>query len=252
MKQRNCLHVHKYLKKQTLRLKEWIKTEAQDSHIQMPRSSYKLYQYLQENGTFDYNKYREIQIKGNKNKIDLIWVLEENICFLSNYIKTNIQQPRFGICHGTRRGKEQEWFRKYLKCEVIGTEISDTADQFPYTIQWDFHDVKPEWIESVDFIYSNSFDHSYDPQTCLNAWMSCLKKGGICILEHSSLHSPDASTELDPFGADTILMPYLITIWGDGKYGIRQIIESPQKNDKLANHFGVNIDYMHFIIIQKF
>lgn len=41
-------------------------------------------------------------------------------------------------------------------------------------------------IDATDFVYSNSFDHSYDPEKCLNAWMSCLKKGGICILEHTS------------------------------------------------------------------
>ena len=26
-----------------------------------------------------------------------------------------------------------------------------------------FPEVKPEWIGKADFIYSNSFDHSYDP-----------------------------------------------------------------------------------------
>ena len=36
---------------------------------------------------------------------------------------------------------------------MIDTEISETAEQFPNTIQWDFHKVKPEWLSSVDFIY---------------------------------------------------------------------------------------------------
>ena len=49
---------------------------------------------------------------------------------------------------------EQEWFRKYLDIDVIGTEISDTASEFPNTIEWDFHETKPEWLNSVDFIYS--------------------------------------------------------------------------------------------------
>ena len=80
-----------------------------------------------------------------------------------------IDTVEFGICHGTRRGKEQEWFRKYLGCGVIGTEISDTVEQFPHTIEWDFHETKAEWINSADFIYSNSLDHSYDPKKCLTA-----------------------------------------------------------------------------------
>ncbi|MEJ0015745.1 MAG: hypothetical protein WDN25_04115 [Acetobacteraceae bacterium] len=46
---------------------------------------------------------------------------------------------------------------------MLGTEISDTATQSSTTIQWDFHEVKPEWLNSVDFIYSVSWDHRYDP-----------------------------------------------------------------------------------------
>ena len=202
-----------------------------------------LYNYLKEDGSFDYNKYRQIQEAGNKQKIDFIWVIEENIAFLSEYIKSTVESPRFGICHGTRRGKEQEWFRKYLGCEVIGTEISDTAESFPFTIRWDFHEVKPEWVNSVDFIYSNSFDHSYDPEKCLNAWMSCLRKGGVCILEHSSLHEPQGANELDPFGADIHLMPFLITTWGKGHYCVRQLLVAPTKKSTLQ--------HLHYIVIQK-
>ena len=126
-----------------------------------PSRSVILYKYLNGDGSFDYERYRRVQIEGNHRKLGNIWVAEENIAYLADYLRP--KNPRFGICHGTRRGKEQEWFRKYLQCEVIGTEISDTALQFPDTIQWDFHEVKPEWIGAVDFIYSNSFDHSYDP-----------------------------------------------------------------------------------------
>lgn len=203
-----------------------------------------LYSYLNKGGSFDYQKYRKIQEDGNKRKINNVWVIEENIAFLSHYIKSLVQSPQFGICHGTRRGKEQEWFRKYLGCEVVGTEISDTAETFPHTIQWDFHEVNPQWIDSVDFTYSNSFDHSYDPEKCLNAWMSCLRKEGLCIIEHSSLHEARAANELDPFGADIFLMPYLITTWGKGKYGVRQILTAPTKSD--------NISHLHFIVIQRF
>jgi hypothetical protein len=175
-------------------------------------------------------------------RLTYIIVSYDNIKFLAEYLTTIISNPEFGICHGTRRGNEQKWFRENLNCEVIGTEISSTADQFAHTIQWDFHETKPEWIEAVDFIYSNSFDHSYDPEKCLNAWMSCLKKGGICVLEHSSGHRK--STCLDPFGADIVAMPYLITSWGKGKYGVREILDVPSKKDSL--------EYLKFIVIQKF
>jgi hypothetical protein len=205
--------------------------------------SFTLYKYLKNDGSFNYEKYRQIQIDGNQRKIEVVWVLEENVAFLSEYIKGIIGTPKFGICHGTRRGKEQEWFRKYLGCKVIGTEISDTADQFPHTIQWDFHETKPEWVAVLDFIYSNSFDHSYDPPQCLNAWMSCIKKGGLCILEHSSLHGPSGASELDPFGADIVQMPYLITMWGKGEYVVRELLKAPKKNE--------SVKYLYFIIIQR-
>lgn len=204
-----------------------------------------LHQYLKEDGAFDYEKYRQVQVDGNKQKIQKVWATEENIAFLSDYVKSKLGAPRFGICHGTRRGKEQEWFRKYLDgCEVIGTELSDTAEQFPHTIQWDFHEVKPEWIDATDFIYSNAFDHSYDPEKCLNAWMSCIRKDGICILEHSPKQDGAATSELDPFGADIALMPYLITVWGKGKFGVSDIIDAPKKKE--------NYEYQKFIIIRKF
>lgn len=205
---------------------------------------YTLYRYLKDDGSFDYEKYRQTQEQGNICKIEKAWVLEENVAFLSNYIKNIMGTPKFGICHGTRKGKEQGWFKKYLGCKIIGTEISGTAEQFPYTIQWDFHKAKPEWINAADFIYSNSFDHSYNPEQCLDAWMSCIKTGGLCILEHSYFHGEGEASELDPFGADITLMPYLITTWGKGKYGVRELIKAPKKSEY--------VKYLYFIVIQKF
>ena len=41
-----------------------------------------------------------------------------------------------------KNGNEQACFSKYLNCDVIGTEISDTATDFPNTISLDFHDMK--------------------------------------------------------------------------------------------------------------
>lgn len=206
-------------------------------------AGYTLYRYVRNDGSLDYDRYRQVQEEGNKRKINKVSVLEPNIAYLADYIRRLIPNARFGICHGSRRGKEQEWFRKYLGCEVIGTEISDTAAGFPHSIEWDFHETKPEWIDSVDFIYSNSFDHSYDPEKCLDAWMSCLRQDGLCILEHSSEHEPTDTSELDPFGADFVQMPYLIVTWGKGNYAVREILEAPEKCR------GSN--RLHFIVIQR-
>ncbi len=208
----------------------------------MENHGFELYQYYRSDGTFDYEKYKKIQTHGNRKKIENVWVCEENISFLSGYICRHLADVRFGICHGTRRGKEQEWFRKYLDCNVIGTEISETATRFPYTIQWDFHEVKPEWIDAVDFIYSNSFDHSYDPCKCINAWMSCVRKEGLCILEHSSKH--EKASRLDPFGADISQMPNLILMWGEGRFGVLDVLDAPSKRDSFK--------YLKYFVVQKF
>lgn len=189
---------------------------------------YTLYEYKDKKGEFEYQRYIDAQIDANKKKIDCVWVQKENIDFISDYIKNHIGSVDFGLCHGTRRGVEQGWFIENLGCEVIGTEISDTAKDFPHTIQWDFHKAKPEWINSVDFIYSNSLDHSYDPESCMNTWISCLKDNGILIIEHSS---DDIDSKVsDPFGAHLHIMPYLFLKWGKGKYSAREMIKAPAKS----------------------
>ena len=209
------------------------------------RQGFVLHKFLRADGSFDYDRYRQLQTAANKENVEKVWAQEGNIEFLAKYIKQTIGPPKFGICHGTRRGLEQQWFRKHLSCEVIGTEISETATQFPNTVQWDFHEVKPEWIDNLDFIYSNSFDHSYDPEKCLNAWMRCVRPGGLCIIEHSSLHSPEGATEVDPFGADIVEMPYLILTWAKGKFGIRDMLEAP------VRPAIYDVRYQYFIVIQR-
>ena len=71
-----------------------------------------------------------------------------------------------------------------------------------------------------------------------------LESWGICIIEHSSLHELEGATEFDPFGADFMIMPYLITTWGKGRYGVRQLLTSPI--------IGDNISRLHFIVVQRF
>ncbi|HLG90580.1 MAG TPA: methyltransferase domain-containing protein [Candidatus Saccharimonadales bacterium] len=221
-----------------------IKKPGHTENLPTIDNEFTLYSYVGEDGEFDYERYRSIQEEGNKRKIDKVWVLEKNIAYIADYLKNRLGQVSFGICHGTRRGLEQEWFSEYLGAEVLGTEISETATQFPHTIQWDFHEVKPEWLEKADFIYSNSFDHSYDPDKCLNAWMSCVRPGGLCIIEHSDGHHPSGTNQLDPFGAHLVQMPYLITKWGKGRFGVREILSAPAKKKELQ--------YTAFIVIQKF
>ncbi len=135
-----------------------------------------MYQYWNKRN-WNYKKYKEAQIALNKRKIELVWVTQKDIEFISQFIKGN------GICHGARNGFEVREFSKYYK--TIGTDISDTANKYGL-IQWDFHNQNPEWIGKFDFVYTNSIDHSYNPGLAVKTFREQLKKGGRCII-----HTPD-------------------------------------------------------------
>jgi len=153
----------------------------------------KLYKYK------SIEEYKKVQEDGNIKKLHCVFVNEKVINEISNYIRWNIPNASFGICHGTRRGVEQELFIKNTGAKVIGTEISSTATQFPNTIQWDFHDIKKEWVGNVDFIYTNAVDHSYDPGHAISQWVKCLSNDGLCFIEYTKYNK--SSSKLDPFGA---------------------------------------------------
>lgn len=153
----------------------------------------KLYKYK------SVDEYKKVQEDGNIKKLHCVFVNEKVIDEISNYIKCNIPNASFGICHGTRRGVEQKLFIEKTGAKVIGTEISSTATQFPNTIQWDFHEIKKEWNNAVDFIYTNALDHSYDPGHALSQWIKCLNNNGVLFIEYTKYSR--MNSKLDPFGA---------------------------------------------------
>jgi hypothetical protein len=133
-------------------------------------------QYIYKN----YKEYVSCQRAGFEKKKDRVWCIEENIKAIADYLKPN--NPSKGICHGTRGGYEQIWFMKYLAdCEVIGTEIGDFTA--PNTIQCDFNQEYPDLVGKFDFLYSNSFDHAFEPQKTAKIWFNQLNPGGFLILE---------------------------------------------------------------------
>lgn len=150
----------------------------------------------------DYETYRAVQTAGNKAKLKRQFVKESHIRSLAKAIEEAIGPVRFGLCHGTRRGLEQAWFKAHLTGgpSVLGTEISDTATDFPDTIQWDFHDRNADWEGRADFVYSNSWDHAFDPARAFAAWVGSLRPGGWLLLDHTREQTPDSANALDPFG----------------------------------------------------
>jgi len=203
----------------------------------------RLHTYLDANGAFDFERYRQIQEARNLQKIGSVWADEKVIQVLAQFAVANLETITFGLCHGTRKGLEQQWFSQYTRAYFLGTEISRTACDFPNTIQWDFHDVKEEWVGNVDVIYSNSWDHTYDPRLCFTNWMRCLRPGGFCFLEHARDHWEDKTSIADPFGISLAELLLLLTELGHGSFYVRTILsEFPLRKASRESHNVVVVE----------
>lgn len=150
----------------------------------------KIYKYK------NYEEYVKAQTKANKKKIHKIWVNPDTL----EIIKDRNPNAKTVICHGTRNAAEQKIFLKlYENLEsLIGTEISETAADFPMTIQHDFSKPRDEWISNFDIVYSNSFDHSICPEETLSTWVNQLSVNGKLYLDIPINISDNISRESDP------------------------------------------------------
>ena len=62
----------------------------------------------------DYNDYIENQIEANKRKINNSYVDPNSLGSLINYLYEELNiKPNLILCHGTRRGLEQQYFIDY-------------------------------------------------------------------------------------------------------------------------------------------
>ena len=205
--------------------KTLIKFGYRISKINTTDRLFKIYKYK------NYDEYKNTQIFFNKQKIDKVWADENTLKIVSNFLKENIKSEKIkGLCHGSRNGFEQKCFINEIpNAEVIGTDISETANDYDNSIVHDFHDEKKDWIENFDFVYSNSLDQSYDPEKALNTWINQVKKDRYVIIEHSDQHGVISSGKMDPFGVEANFFPYLLTEWFGHKISLK-IIKSIKKN----------------------
>ena len=173
-------------------------------------------------GAGGYEAYRATQINWNKAKLQEIWADNQTLEAISADLDRRGLET--GICHGARNGYEVTWFRDRLGSEVIGTDISETAAEFPHMVAHDFHERRDDWIGKFDFVYTNSLDQAFDPEKALAAWSEQLKSNGCIYIEHTMQHGPEGASEMDPFGAHPLVVPYLLFKWG-GEYALADIIE---------------------------
>lgn len=181
-----------------------------------------------------YEEYRSTQIFHNHRKLEQIWADERTLERVVQIVRSKNYDSKGamikGLCHGTRNGFEQSYLNTHQDLRVIGTDISPTAIQFPNSIQWDFHDEKPDWISHFDFVYSNSLDQSWKPRQALTTWLNQVRKGGLVILEHTETHGPGAAGHMDPFGVRPIAMPYVLTDWFGDQISISHTLGKKANN----------------------
>ena len=173
----------------------------------------------------DYEEYKAIQTRANRRKIDSVWADERTLATLCRELQDQFpgKSPLTGICHGSRNGFEQRFLSEKGGMDVIGTDISDTAERFPSTRRWDFHEVNSEWVQRFDFVYSNALDHAWNPKLAVETWLNQLKPEGILALEHTGSHSPEGTSAVDPFGVRPTVLPYVLSSWFGYDISIRYV-----------------------------
>ena len=111
----------------------------------------------------NYDEYVASQKEANEEKQHMSFVQLKTIKKIFDVYGPNAKNI---LCHGTRRGAEQKYFKHvYPNAEIIGSEIG--ISDWPMTVQHDFAVPKKEWVGYFDIVYSNSFDHSFDPANSL-------------------------------------------------------------------------------------
>ena len=180
-----------------------------DHEFKKKRGNVYLHQYD------SYEHYKEVQIYHNKRKLDRVWADVATLQLVANRISKEFgtESKLFGLCHGSRNGFEQQFLASKLTAHVLGTDISDTASRFPNSVQWDFHDVKEEWVGACHFVYTNALDQSWKPQLALTSWLGQLRTGGLLFIEHTLEHGPGGASEMDPFGATPEHLSFLLCSW---------------------------------------
>jgi len=98
--------------------------------------------------------------------------------------KANLGQT---VCLGARMGEEIEALLQ-LGVDCYGVDL---VPHPPHVIKGDFQDL--HFIEdgTVDTFYTNSLDHSSDPEKVFSESSRCLKEGGVFIVDYFPGHWED-------------------------------------------------------------
>ena len=178
----------------------------------------------------DYDEYRATQIKWNRIKLEKVWADAQVLDVVTARVINSLgKDGLFALCHGSRNGFEQGYLSEQLGGTILGTDISETASQFPNSVVHDFHDIKADWLKKADFIYSNSLDQSWNPKEALRVWVEQLRIGGLLFVEMSEGHSPNHASKMDPFGVKPEYFAYLLSQWMGHKISV-EVLPAAKSN----------------------
>lgn len=146
---------------------------------------------MKQNEVSDYPAYRSIQVEANVRKFQNIWATPVELDMVARLIREHVPGASFGLCHGARNGQEVRLLKARLgeSIRVLGTDISPSANAIADMTEWDFHDLNPAWTGRTDFVYSNSWDHTYDINKLAQAWAQTLRPGGLAIIHWTRYHT---------------------------------------------------------------
>lgn len=196
-----------------------------DPYIKYHHNDYHSYINKQKDKT--YRRLKQF-FEGNENQKDQFWSSQKRMKQIAEYCIEYFESSKInGICHGTRTGAEQKMLQEELPegSHIFGTEIEPSAINIPNTIIWDFHEIKKEWVNKFDIIYSNSHDQAQNPEKAIKNWIKSLKKGGLLFLEHSRGHGRLRANYTDPWGVETEILPYVLINWSNKSYSIFDCIQ---------------------------
>jgi SAM-dependent methyltransferase len=100
------------------------------------------------------------------------------------------------LCLGARQGTEVKAFLD-LGCFAVGLDLNPGREN-KFVVQGDFHEI--QFVsESVDVIFTNSFDHAFDVEKLIGEISRLLKPGGLLIVE--AIHGEAQATAPDYYAS---------------------------------------------------
>ncbi|MAH43386.1 hypothetical protein CL614_06770 [archaeon] len=147
---------------------------------------------------FDYEEYVAFQsektLNPDKRKkwLNEEWRLKiEGFKAEFNKILGGLSKDSRCLCIGARTGQEVVALNELGIDSVVGIDL---VPHLPLVVKGDMHNLEYE-NESFNFVYSNVFDHSIDPEKMISEIERVLVPGGICYLQFQIGVNQDKYTE---------------------------------------------------------